>query len=52
VCIDYDWVADQCLQITGESVSKVAYAEHGSVRPQMAMIGAVDVVLIPALSSV
>lgn len=43
VCLDYDWVADQCLQITGESVSKVNCADRGAVRPQLAIIGAVDV---------
>jgi hypothetical protein len=43
VCLDYDWVADQCLQITKESVAKVNCADRGAVRPQMAIIGAVDV---------
>jgi hypothetical protein len=43
VCLDYDWVADQCLQITGESVSRVNCADRGAVRPQLAIIGAVDV---------
>jgi hypothetical protein len=42
-CLDYDWAADQCLQITKELVSKVNCADRGAVRPQMAIIGAVDV---------
>jgi hypothetical protein len=42
-CLDYDWAADQCLQITKESVAKVNCADRGAVRPQMAIIGAVDV---------
>ena len=43
VCLDYDWAANQCLQITNDSVSKVGCAEPGAVRPDMAVIGAVDV---------
>ena len=42
-CLDSDWAADQCLQITKESVSKVNCADRGAVRTQMAIIGAVDV---------
>jgi hypothetical protein len=42
-CLDYDWAADQCLHIGSNAVSKVNCADHGAVRPQMAIIGAVDV---------
>lgn len=43
VCLDYDWVADQCLQIANDAVSKVNCADRGAVRPEMAIIGALDV---------
>jgi hypothetical protein len=43
VCLDYDWAADQCLQITDDAVSKVDCANDGAVRPEKAVIGAVDV---------
>lgn len=43
VCLDYDWAANQCLQITSNAVSKVDCSERGAVRPEMAVIGAVDV---------
>jgi hypothetical protein len=43
VCLDYDWAADQCLLITSDAVSKVDCTKRGAVRPEMAIIGAVDV---------
>jgi hypothetical protein len=43
VCLDYDWAADQCLRIGNAAVSKVGCADRGAVRPEMAVIGAVDV---------
>ena len=43
MCLDYDWAAGQCLQITSRAVSKVDCTEPGAVRPEMAVIGAVDV---------
>jgi hypothetical protein len=43
VCLDYDWAAGQCLQITTNAVSKVDCAKRGAVQPEMAVIGAVDV---------
>jgi hypothetical protein len=42
-CLDYDWVAGQCLQIGGQSVAKVECTRRGAVQPQLAIIGAVDV---------
>ena len=39
----YDWAVDQCLQITSHAVMKVDCRERGAVRPEMAIIGAVDV---------
>jgi hypothetical protein len=42
-CLDYDWVAGQCLLIGGQSVSKVDCTRRGAVEPQMTIIGAVDV---------
>jgi len=43
VCLDYDWTANQCLQITKDAVSKVNCADRGAVLPEVAIIGAVDV---------
>jgi hypothetical protein len=43
VCLDYDWTADQCLSITSAAVSKVDCARRGALRPEVAIIGAVDV---------
>lgn len=43
VCLDYDWAAGQCLRIGRESVHKVDCAQRGAVKPDMAVIGAVDV---------
>jgi hypothetical protein len=43
VCLDYDWTGGQCLDITKSAVSKVDCAKPGAVRPEMAIIGAVDV---------
>ena len=43
VCLDYDWAANQCLQITNDAVSKVNCAERGAMLPDVAIIGAVDV---------
>jgi hypothetical protein len=43
VCLDYDWAAGQCLQITSNAVSKVDCTKRGAVQPEMAIIGAVDV---------
>jgi hypothetical protein len=43
VCLDYDWTADQCLRIGSDAVSKVNCANRGAVRPERAVIGAVDV---------
>jgi hypothetical protein len=43
VCLDYDWAAGQCLQITSNAVSKVDCQKRGALRPEMAIIGAVDV---------
>jgi hypothetical protein len=43
VCLDYDWAADQCLEITKKAVSKVDCSKRDAVRPEMAIIGAVDV---------
>jgi hypothetical protein len=43
VCLDYDWAASQCLQITSNAVSKVDCTKRGAVQPEMAIIGAVDV---------
>ena len=43
VCLDYDWAADQCLQISHDAVSKVGCTDRGAVRPELAVIGAVDV---------
>lgn len=42
-CLDYDWVAGQCLHISQQSVLKVNCLQRGAVQPQMAVIGAVDV---------
>jgi hypothetical protein len=42
-CLDYDWVAGQCLLIANQSVNKVDCTRPGAVQPQMAVIGAVDV---------
>lgn len=42
-CLDYDWVAGQCLLIAGQSVNKVECTRRGAIQPQMAIIGAVDV---------
>jgi hypothetical protein len=42
-CLDYDWVAGQCLHIAGQSVAKVECTSRGAVQPQVAIIGAVDV---------
>jgi len=43
MCLDYDWVADQCLHISDNAVSKVDCTDRAAVRPQLAIIGAVDV---------
>jgi hypothetical protein len=43
VCLDYDWAADQCLRITSNAVSKVDCADRDAVRPEIAIVGAVDV---------
>lgn len=43
ICLDYDWAANQCLQITTDAVSKVNCAERGAMLPDVAIIGAVDV---------
>lgn len=43
VCLDYDWAAGQCLSITKDAVSKTDCAKRGAVRPELAIIGAVDV---------
>lgn len=43
ICLDYDWAANQCLNITNTSVSKVGCGQPGAVLPEMAIIGAVDV---------
>lgn len=43
VCLDYDWVAGQCLHITDDDVSKVSCAQPRAVQPEIAVIGAVDV---------
>ena len=43
VCLDYDWAADQSLQITNDAVSKVNCADRGAMLPEVAIIGAVDV---------
>jgi len=43
VCLDYDWAADQCFQITDDAVAKRSCVGRGVVRPEMAIVGAVDV---------
>ncbi|OBH22006.1 hypothetical protein A9X04_00575 [Mycobacterium sp. E3247] len=43
VCLDYDWAANQCLRLTEDSVAKVPCADRAAIRPDMAVIGAVDV---------
>jgi hypothetical protein len=43
VCLDYDWTGGKCLEITKSVVSKVDCAKRGALRPEMAIIGAVDV---------
>jgi hypothetical protein len=43
MCLDYDWVADQCLRISDNAVSKVDCTDRAAVRPELAIIGAVDV---------
>jgi hypothetical protein len=43
ICLDYDWVAGQCLHIASDTVHKVDCTRHGAVQPEMAIIGAVDV---------
>ena len=42
-CLDYDWTAGQCLEITKNIVKKEDCTRHGAILPQMAIIGAVDV---------
>ena len=41
ICLDYDWVAGQCLHIASDTVDKVDCTRHGAVQPEMAIIGAV-----------
>jgi len=43
VCLDYDWAPDQCLHIADDAVAKVNCADRGAVRPEVAIVGAVDV---------
>lgn len=43
VCLDYDWAANQCLEITSSAVAKVDCTKPGAVQPEVAIIGAVDV---------
>ena len=43
LCLDYDWVAGQCLHISDDNVAKVDCAQRGAVQPDIAIIGAVDV---------
>jgi len=43
VCLDYDWAAKQCLEISSNAVAKVDCAKRGAVQPEVAIIGAVDV---------
>jgi hypothetical protein len=42
-CLDYDWTVGQCLHIAGDDVRKVDCGQRGAVRPEKAVIGAVDV---------
>lgn len=43
VCLDYDWTPGQCMLITPDTAAKSDCADSASVRPDGAIIGAVDV---------
>lgn len=48
LCLDYDWGNGQCLRITEHTAAKALCSESDVVRPQFAVIGAVDVSYCPS----